>query len=328
MKHLFLLAVLFFGFSPIYSQSPQIALVKPNGTTTIHTTGQSAYDASTDGDYIYFPGGVFYLPQIEKRLYIYGAGAFQDSSVFTGITELSIVLLSGSTGGSLEGMFCPSLQIFGNCSNYTISNCILNSGIYIGGQTSNVIIKNNLIKIYANGTSFFLSTNAVLTNSFLKNNIILGNLNYSGTSNFNEISNNLFFTHNAQLFYYCTYNNNIFINGASSIYSTFNNNSNVTIQQNNGNIYNNNITEDFSDSFISPGSAPYTFTSNNDYHVKSTSLCKNSGTNGTDRGIYGGIFQWVEGLVPSNPHIYFKNVAEETNASGQLQIHFKVRTGN
>ena len=77
--------------------------------------------------------------------------------------------------------------------------------------------------------------------------------------------------------------------------------------------------------FIDQSGQVFNFSHN--YHLKPESIGKNAGTDGSDVGLYGGQ-SYTEGAVPSNPHIYFKQVAPQTNSNGQLQIQFKVRTNN
>ncbi|MBK8369805.1 MAG: hypothetical protein IPL20_00220 [Saprospiraceae bacterium] len=332
MKKIFLTFILLSSAFLVFAQTPKIALVKPNGTTTIHATFDAAYSAATDNDYIYLPGGTFNPPgQLDKKLHIYGAGSNQDSSAITGKTILtSLQLYDGASGGTIEGVsIISNLYIAQEIDGYTISNCHLNSCIYFDNLMTNSVIKNNSIgtcQIYSAYLSFYRhqsNTTGNILNSLLSNNVIMGQLNLG---DYLEVNNNLFFQTSINLCTNSTFNNNIFLDGSSSSNSTFNNNVNVSIQP--SNVYNNNIVESFPDIFINPGTQPYTYNVHNDYHVKSTSQCHNSGTDGTDRGMYGGTFPWVEGMVPSNPHIYYKNVAPQTNASGQLQIHFRVRTGN
>ena len=65
-----------------------------------------------------------------------------------------------------------------------------------------------------------------------------------------------------------------------------------------------------------------------DFHLKPNSLWAAVGNNGTAVGIYGTNSPTPIGWVPSNPHIYFKQVQGQTSADGRLQINFKVRAGN
>jgi len=338
MKYLFLFTILIFVFKTIEAQTSRIALVKPNGVTTIHTTLQSAYDAASNDDYIYLPGGTFDGITIAKKLHIIGAGSNIDSSQYTGITKIpSLDIDSLGGGGSIEGIYftnggcTPSINFVSsnNISGYLIKGCYLKGGIQFTNWQNVVICKNYLGLHQCGNYGGHESISGELSNSFIKNNIVMGNIQGIGNCVINN--NILFFNfyngYGAFMMTNSIFNNNIFKEVQFQTWnSIFNNNTNSFIYQNNTNSEYNTITETFNEVFENPGAAPYSYDVHNNYHIKSTSACNNSGTDGRDRGIYGGSSPWIEGSIPSNPHIYFKNVADETNASGQLQIHFKVRT--
>ena len=168
-----------------------------------------------------------------------------------------------------------------------------------------------------------------ISNSFISNNIILDHICCSEGL---DVSNNIFFKYGTLNLSggNSIYKNNIFLSDdpINTGNNVFQNNVNCDPAQNQNNQNYNNVNETFDEIFVTPGIAPYTYNVHNDYHVKTTSQCHNSGTDGTERGIYGGAFPWIDGSIPSNPHIYHKNVAGSTNANGQLQVHFKVRTSN
>lgn len=343
------LILVMFSVVVLNAQANQFAVVRPDGTTYICPTFDSAYNKAQNDDRIYLPGGNFSLTNpINKRIFIYGAGYDIDSSASTGITTVgNIKVFQGGENGSLEGIqinnsqgcATASLTLGDNINpiaGYTISRCNLTNGIEFKNSCTNIMIKNNRIGGYGCQNSPEKSSlGGNLSNSLITNNVILSSILLSNSTPNLTVNNNLFFF--AAAFYYLTlanysiYNNNIFQSGTTYVnYSTFNNNSNIS-PQGTGNILLNNVSENFSATFINPGSPSggiYYYDSHNNYHINLTSACHNSGTDGTDRGKYGGNFPWSEGSVPSNPHIYFKQVAPETNASGQLNIQFKVRTNN
>ncbi|HMU06245.1 MAG TPA: hypothetical protein PJ990_21575, partial [Saprospiraceae bacterium] len=328
-KLIFILHFIFTCSIPVFSQTPRIALVKPNGATTIHSTILAAYDAASDDDCIYLPGGTFDNSlSLNKRIHIYGAGYNIDSCQTTGITVIGQILINNNAAnGSIQGIKINYLSFENEGDGFHIKRCLINNGIQFNTNLvwNNIIIENNFIKGYsANQGYSYISLNGQVTNSVFKNNVILGNINGGDGLLF---KNNLFFyqgLYPMNLASNSTYNNNIYVGGSISVNnSIFNNNVNLSGSEGANNQNYNLIYEPFPEIFENSGLPPYfPYDVHNDYHVKSSSACKNSGTDGTDRGIYGGTSPWVEGSVPSNPHIYFKQVAEETNASGQLQIHF------
>lgn len=329
----------------VIAQSPQLAVVRPDGTTYICPTWDSAYNKSVDGDFIYLPGGNFTVTNpISKRLYIYGAGSNLDSSAATSITTISnITFEHGADNGIIEGLkisqvnscFVAAIR-FGHTINldpingYTISNCLMSGGIQFNSVCNNITIKNNNIGGYNcpnGGASISIGEN--ITNSLISNNVIGGNISANGVANL-QINNNLFTFvadfYSISLPYNCTYSNNIFL--SNNVYvanSNFYNNVNVNPNGTGNQIFNT-ASESMTDIFVSPGAGPYYYDVHNDYHIKSTSICKSSGSDGTDRGFYGGTFPWKDGSIPSNPHIYFKQIDANTTSDGKLKVKFKVRT--
>ena len=142
MHKYLLLSILAITATIGFGQTPQIALVKPNGNTTIHSSLGAAYDAASNDDYIYLPGGYFGTLFIDKKLNIIGAGYNEDSTQVTGITKLDyIIVYQGAQNGSIEGINfvggnCGSIVFEGNGgtnnpSNYTISKCYIKQGIRV-----------------------------------------------------------------------------------------------------------------------------------------------------------------------------------------------------
>ena len=192
MKRIFLsLLTLFVSANFLNAQAPQFAVVRPDGTTYICPTFDSAYNKAANGDNIYLPGGSFSLTNpISKTIHIYGAGSNQDSSAVTGITILdTIVIIAGADNGSIEGVLftglyqnTPSIHFnmsnsTSAISNYTISSCSITHGIKIttssnGASCSLFTIRNNGIGSYNNGVSML----GTLVNSIVSNNQI-----YAGT---------------------------------------------------------------------------------------------------------------------------------------------------
>ena len=330
-----------------FAQNPQFAVVRPNGTTYICPSWDSAYIKSQDGDNIYLPGVA--LTQnliINKRLQIYGAGHHPDSSQATGKTTIngSIGFNHMGNGSYLEGIqtlqdlfFSPTNR---QVKNITINRCRVRGWLYFGGIN---IIPDSLptnIGVTECIVSFVYGSNSTATaatnNNFVKNIIEVG---ISGVSN-SSFSNNIFLSPNEAFSGLCTNNmfqNNIFFSaspfyGANPCDNTFFNNVKVgsapfgNCGANGGLEVNTMAISTVADALVSySSSAPYY---NNDYHLKPTCIGKNAGTDGTDVGIYGTNRPTAEGWVPSNPHIYFKQVDTQSGSDGKLKVQYKVRTNN
>lgn len=346
MKKLLLISILNLLFAgQIKAQTPQIVVVRPNGVSSVFSTWDLAYAAALDGDNVYLPGGTFTVSDpINKRLNIFGAGSNIDSSSVTQITKFNpIIILAGGSGGSIEGIQFNG----GNCSiafgdpqsttnidGFTISNCNLPNGLKFINNSINILIKNNIIGGHScpNGGPC-TSIGTTLNSSIISNNIISGSIT-NQNSNL-EINNNIF-TY-AQVFYYLglasnsNYRNNIFQGyGMHSSDSYFQNNANVYLSNSPNTIEVGTFYQAWDLIFEQTGAASQYgyFYGPFDFHIKNTSLCHNAGTDASDLGIYGGVFPWNDGQIPSNPHIFFKQIAPQTNTDGKLNVRIKVRTNN
>lgn len=331
----------------LFAQVPQFAVVRPNGTTFICPTWDSAYNTAQSGDNIYLPGVT--LTQslvIDKRLNIYGAGHHPDSSNAVGKTSLSsgqyISILSNASGGSLEGIQVSTNDIFftyvdKKIQNFVIKRCKAQTVRFTNGPTptdslptnilitecilaaidgsgsSGINISKNLIEYAINSISGSSINNNIfnytaegfmgaVTTSLFENNIFLSNQPFSN-SNSNTCTNSFY--------------NNLKIIGCPALLCGCPANTGTEV---------NTISEaSVSNIFLS-----YQYATNypygNNYHLKATCIGKNAGVDGTDVGIYGTSQPTSEGWVPSNPHIYSKQIDANTTSDGKLKVKFKVRT--
>ncbi len=344
MKNLlpFLITVILFCPS-INAQSPQFAVVKPNGNTQIFPSWTAAYNAAVNDDYIYLPGvGISGTITLNKRLHIFGAGHHPDSTnatnktVFTGVIDI----FRGANGGSLQGINCTeSIQIGINGTkvlNYTIKKCAITSSIAFGGVSIDslpeyVSIIENIVNSIGNGHG--LSTK----NHTIEKNIIKSNVH---NFEFSLFRNNIFLYSFITFsnVYNSTVENNIFLYSdpvppPSNCFNSFYNNLKISnsdfydsggcpIQAESGNL----SVPSYTDIFISYDNNGFDYADN--YHLQPTCPGVGAGTDGTDVGIYGTSDPTSEGWVPSNPHIYFKNIDPSTGPDGKLHIEVGVRANN
>lgn len=346
MKRLILIIFTCISSFKSVAQIPQFAVVRPDGTTYICPTFDSAYNKSNNGDIIYLPGGVFSISNpINKSLHLFGAGSDEDSCVVTGPTIINTCTLGPNAGsGSIEGVKTTGGIVFDSpttIANYSIKKCEIGGGIgFTTGTAAELItVINCFIGFKYTGafTDYSIWGPGILNNSTFFNNRISNPLSYQITSLGNLFSNNIFFYYqqyiSLQLFNGSTYQNNIFQISANTITnnSFFYNNINGYPTGSNNAVYNY-VIESADLTFINPGNVYppgiCSYDKHFNYELKPTSLGKNTGTDGMDRGNYGGLFSWVNGSIPSNPHIYLKQVGTQTNNSGQLEIQFKIRANN
>ena len=301
-----------------------------------------AYNAASNGDTIYLPGGVVNPPgNFSKRLYIYGAGMHPDSTqaTFPSVINGGINFNHADANHThIEGV--QILGTFSVTSNLqmtglTVKRCYITGGITISGSGSTNLSSNfGFIEsvLLGDANIFFL------TNSTFSNCLFTGRITSSKGNNFeNNISlyqgSGSFST--AYVFFSCDNNNiknNIFINTLNS-----------RAFSGSGNIISNNLfcatSPNFSgadivinnylgvpqqDIFVNQQGNSFSFS--HDYHLQNPSLYL--GTDGTEVGIFGGIFPVKPKYVPINPHIVSKNIAPTTNNQGELEIQIQVAGQN
>ncbi|MEI7981862.1 MAG: hypothetical protein WCI71_09415 [Bacteroidota bacterium] len=128
----------------LYSQN---YIVVQHGTSLSQFSKlDSAIVHAQNGDYLYLSGGFFTISQsINKKLFIYGAGHYPDSTLATSETAISgtIRIVMGADSGLLSGVHCYSNIKFGtNTSNqtihtYMVSRCRIDDDIALGYDTYN-----------------------------------------------------------------------------------------------------------------------------------------------------------------------------------------------
>ncbi len=300
-----------------------------------HTGFIDAQNEASPGDTIYLPGGGFLTNNItiDKNLLIYGAGHYPDSTAATGKT-----ILNGSINLSenADGMHIEGVDITGSLttsSNHAVDNLMIKytriqGELNIRGDQSNPALNLLLINSVVQGAVRLTNAqNAGVFNSLFNSDII--------DTNGNLFRNNIFFLNNRSTYSYRytlhgnnnKIENNIFLRTLDrEIYG-------------NSNIIKNNITPKTNPYWgVTPISADnYTgvpvesifinqtgnvFDYTHDYHLPTPETY--AGTDSTQVGLYGGFFPYKEGAVPSNPHIYLKNISSQTNSQGQSQLQVGV----
>ncbi len=320
----------------VQSQVPQFAVVRPDGTTYICPSFDSAHNKAVDDDYIYLPGTVITGDKtITKRLTIIGAGHYPDSTQYTGRTFFtgSFFLEKKCT---LEGFEIGSQIAITNPAANNCSFIRLRTGLIALGSTNDHFIDGSVFYTltggYYNSSNCTYSSNIFVRNSFLQS---IEKIQYS------NFSNCLFLGSTGGYIYFKIANtqfDNCIFRGLfaadwlfqSACFPIVGNSNNFCLMLNGPGFPGvNNLTTTQPDTvMINSGGNGSFFDYQNNYHLKPNSPYLTAGSGGTEIGIYGGNAPYKEGAVPSNPHIYFKQVSTQTNSSGQLPVQFKVRTEN
>jgi hypothetical protein len=349
MRNLALLISIIFA---LFSQElkGQNLIAVQNGNTSIFFSDLSeAITASNAGDTIYIPGGVINCGNIiiNKRLHLIGAGIRPDSSAATKYTLIngSINVSSDADFGSLTGlditMTGGGISLNGSVTNYLISRCkfeVLNLGLNSASSSINIFRENIIGIIEGNGSQ---------NNSFHNNIIsryVAGGYTISGS--FNVFRNNIFFLQTPTACYNagigwseyiysvlgmtdCSFENNIFLSNNPNFLCNLND---CVFTNNlfcsdlpscpNCSSSNNIINQEQNSIFVNLTGNQFSFSNN--YHLNPTSPGKNAGSDGTDMGIYGGLYPWKDGSIPSNPHIQFQSIGCTPNSSGNLNVNIRV----
>lgn len=341
--------LLFLAVYPIYAQ--RLIAVQNGGNPSFFTIMDSAIAHASPGDTIFLPGGSFPTTNplvIDKELHIVGVGHDPDSTSVTNYTSFSydLTIVSGADNGSLTGVKLGSFN-FGTDSsnqtvqNYTIRHCMISNTISFGwfnatkNRSSDILVRNCVVGGISGGYS---SGNAFL------NNIIEGTVSRFGATN--VFFNNVFLrdsgvppnTRPLSDIFNCEFANNIFrssiaIKNTPVTHCVYNNNLLVISNQstlfsvNSSSLGLNNIFG-VSQSSIFVNQSGMAFNYDHDYDLQTASLGKNAGTDGSDVGIYGGIYPWKIGSIPFNPHFQFKNVGPTTDNTGQLNVNIRVSAQN
>lgn len=313
----------------VASYAQTIAVVSSNGVTTMHQTLADAIDKAASGSVIYLPGGGFQLSddtKITKKLTIMGVSHRADTDNAEGATVIAgnIFFEDGSDGSALMGVYVSGTVHVGTGEKAVINFLMRYSNVnkvevHNSGCTGMVINQ-----CYLRDYSTYGSTNPTIENCIVHS---IGYVN-GGTINHNIVRHSVWFSSHAPLE---SVNNSIITN--NFFLEPYHNTSRC-----NGNTISNNCTgngewgdepvqigegKEWKDVFKNPDPG---VNINADYHLIS-SIGKNAGTDGKHIGIYlddnGSGFD-DKALAPI-PRIISKEIPEQTDASGKLNIKITVK---
>ncbi len=333
----FSIAFLFAGY--IMAQS---VIVLHSTDTTAVFTGNTAFDdaytLAETGDTLYLSGGAFTISSsISKGLKIFGAGIHPDSTAATYITQISgiVNVENGADGLYFEGIQFAH-QIRENFAqvidDVSFVRCKFDGSLDFGSGGSPSVLRTN----YAFIQSVFISsidlegvTNSLITNCIFNDRISNSNSNSIKNASFlytpSSASYDIITSSNTNLISNCIFHdpsNNYYIDGASNTIQ------NCITQHPTPGFgstpidVNNYKGIDLSTVFISLPSEPFSFDDN--YHLTSSAETTYLGDDGTQVGVYGGLFPLKEGFVPQNPHISTKTISSGTDENGFLNVDVEV----
>lgn len=334
---LFLLS--FFCSSFIHAQKV-VALHSPTNGVQYFSDSSAlteAYDAAIAGDTLYLPGGTLTPPALfDKPLTIIGAGHHPDATTATFLTTISGTVYFGENadGFHLEGVYITGDLRLGNANDISIDDAIIKrckwTQLHVPGSAETNTSNNNLF--VENVFNSIYTGNNLRSSSFFNNIIENGNRSTPLVDLY--FSNNVFLfedivstIYGGFTFNNCVIQNNIFVNqGYLLSYGS------DTTFENNIFCYNtptlgtdptlvNNYYMTRSELFINQ--TGNTFDYSHDFHLQA-GAATNLGNDGTETGIYGGVYPWKDYSLPTNPHISSKFISGASDSSGNIQVDINV----
>ncbi len=291
-----------------------------------------------DGDTIHLQGSatIYKGATITKRLIIIGSGYFLPYNLNTSANKLTtnisdIAFKGGSAGSQLLGINVSG--VFGIsivASNITIKRCKVDNSITLSDNISDIKILQNYFSnnnaSTINTSPFGFPTDIIFNNNICQRTLIISPINYI----FQECNNNIFDVPTATpaiQIYAGSFQNNILTNpNATAIINggDFTNVSyNISASRNNqfGTGNNNIVVTDTSTLFVG-GTSP-----DGRYQLKAGSPAIGNGSDGTNRGVFGGgapqNWYTLSGLA-AIPVVY--DISSTGVGSTELPVIIKART--
>jgi hypothetical protein len=337
------IAIFVVAISTSNAQNP-ITTLQHAGTTQVFYGQNSfveAYNASTNGDTLNLSVGAFTPPAVfTKGINIFGAGHFPDNIDDKRRTTLTneFIIENGSSNLYIEGIYVNGRMDF--ATTEILDNLVFKKMSIFGSHTSEInnvgggVLKNCLFEdCFISNEGLSLNNHLTTLNLCIRHCIFNGN-GQSGIAGANTIlDGNIFLTDIYIPAIICNggaiYKNNIFckdgiIDCCLTKDEVYYNNIFVadTVIFKDGTYGSNNyFSVSRSDIFVNQTGNTINYF--HDYHLKNPELY--IGTDGTQVGLYGGIIPFKDGGLPSNPQIISKSVANQTDASGNLNINFTVK---
>lgn len=325
MKKYIFIPILFISF---LSWGQAQFVIQNASKTEVYTNINDAITNAVAGDTLYIPGGGFTIANttITKALHWVGHGHYPDSTQATMQSRIISTLYFNSTcsGSSFEGIYFTGELHFGynniDVSNITMKRCRLGSNLYlrktnVGTPNLNFIIQECVLRyINANngsGCSIEKSLLFSTINYFYQSNFTHNDINADAGSsgiiygcNFCTFTDNVFaYEYGAANSTSCTFENNVFPGGLPST---------------SGGTFIDNLTNVGSDIYTSVTNN-YTFTYDDDYHLKTNWLSSDGVTN---CGIYGTTTPYK--TIPYYPHINTATIDNEAT-NNQLGVEINVK---
>lgn len=364
MKRLHIYVVTLFAVSWSLLEASTLTVDNNSGSTAAYQTLQSAFDAAANGDVIHLIpsttsyGNLVYNGATNKTVKIYGNGYFLglNPSPQTQANILTSKVTDITVSSNMSGFFISGVEIIGKTTVNGVNNATfvrnklsISSGtaVKFTGVVSNIIFSQNYVVygVGGNGATSFDFLTATCQMILFTNNVILatsiGNpikVPSVGVTDF-TFSNNVFISMSCQfgganvqnnIFHtYTTYGGTVMtVTGGTNIYNNICIGTNFLNTTANNNILVTSGSSIFANWLITQTSATLTST-DNIWSIIDGSVADNSGTDGTDRGIFGGAMPYVLSGIPAIPSFYSIGLPSIIrNNQNTINVNVKIKSNN
>lgn len=314
--------------------------VQRNGEAVFYTEWVQAWSNTQAGDTIYLPGGTFNVGDldIDKPVIIIGVGhdtASIHDRLYSNLNG-NLRLIEGADGTRLHGFAVNNLYIGTSATNDNvadlhISRCRIKGTLRLGitdpSPAQQIHIDESVLNtINGQNARHVFFTKCIITSqatNFNQNVTFINNIFSYNYYYLFQVSNTLFrnnifrFTgYPAQPWDAIPSQNNLFEYNIFVANLGIDPQTDLNVWQNN---FFNQSLESIFVHYIDDG-----FNSQNDYHLKTTSVGIGAGSDGFDIGIYGTAVPYKEGSVPFTPRIVEETFSKQTDSEGKINIHVKV----
>ena len=314
----------------------RISVVTEDGATSVYRTLQQAIEEADPGSTIYLPGGGFSIAdsvKIIKRLTIIGIGHKSDNENADGSTIISgnLFFNEGSSGSAVMSCYITGNVNIGEgdatVNDVTIKFCNLNSVQVKNSMCQETVVNQN----YLRSSSVFGGSNAIITNNIMHSakEIDCGTISY-----------NIITSAAATEYVYRTYYDVLGASNSTISYNVFISkgdhyvNSDGYLYPSWGNCqkYHNLMREEWGDDCINIGSVDWNdvFDNYNNGTISPVSKFHFKGDYAQYEhqvGIYAGDSFNEDQLAPV-PYIISKDIPQQTDAAGKLNIKIRVKAGD
>ena len=320
----------------VVAHAQQIAVVTSDGSTTMYQNLTEAINGATSGSTIYLPGGGFSVGEkieITKKITIIGIGHKANGENADGNTTISgnLFFHGGSSGSAVMGCYLAgyiSIGMDGKAVNNILVRYCNTLGVHVeNSNCTGTIINQNYLrgKCWYHGASVQITNNVMhslegVDGGTISYNITMGSGRVQLKGGGNSGSTTYAFSADNT-----TFTNNVCINWGNGQTPLYGDNCLVS-----GNMYPDTASPYWGDDYINVSGTSWSEIFNSFYSNSTISPATNFHFKGTwakyesQCGIYAGT-GFSDSALPPVPYIVSKQIPEQTDANGYLNIKMRVK---